>query len=215
MNLWSKSVAYGVAFLSAAGTATKVTYDLAVPSVEGKLVKVKLQSSSGQEAFVWLPEELDYEFSEDSKLQLLLGENVDPELPNATCLSVNFKGDIKGGVILQGTLAAKSDLRGMSICKGQTTWTVVGKNGEAKKLRCAYGQGIGEVQKDGKKFLSCVSKPNNDERDEVVLGETKCIKEPFRNRFNCSSEKTFSLKYAPVNIKNGHADPAVEVAIIQ
>nr|WP_146612269.1 hypothetical protein [Candidatus Mycoplasma haematolamae] len=215
MNIWAKSAAGCAAFLCASGTAAKVTYDFTAPENTGSLVKLRLNSANGPEVEVWLPSELNYAIPEDSKLQMTLGESSDSERVGEKCINVIYKGNEKGGLIWLGNLEHKSNLSNMTICKGQATWTVVGKNNDIKKIRCPYGRvlGLGRDDKNGQ-FLTCTSKPYPYRKEEVELDGVKCTRQGYTNTFSCVSNKNFSLRYAPVNVKSGqHADPAIKVTI--
>ncbi|AFO52405.1 hypothetical protein MHLP_04125 [Candidatus Mycoplasma haematolamae str. Purdue] len=212
--MWYKCLAYGTAFVCATGTTAKLTYDFTVPK-GGKLVQAKLNNGTTQKVDVWLPEFLAEEVPQGSTLQLTLGERKD-ESTGKQCLEVQYKGvsGNEGGLVLQGSLVSKTDMRDMPICNGQEVWTVAVKDKEeTKKIRCQYGYGLTQDTLQGdRKLLKCRDRKNQEE-EEIRLGEVTCKKVQHKNLFICESPKGVSLKHVAIAGSSSRQDPAVEVTI--
>ncbi|AFO52406.1 hypothetical protein MHLP_04130 [Candidatus Mycoplasma haematolamae str. Purdue] len=219
MNIGTKVLASSAVLLSAAGTATKVTYDLTVPNVDGKLVKVHIDGKAGEQINVWLPEKLDVEIPKNSKLKMRLGKH---KSGSEDCIEVIYQAG-EGGVFLLGSLENATYLGKMPICGNKKVWTVIGRDNKPKKLICGYQEvlDLGSFGSDNWNLLRCTEKRGedsmeaevkkikiNDKPDAVV-----CTRQRHTYKFTCQSERDFSIEYAVGSQPTGgYVSPAVRIS---
>ncbi|AFO52402.1 hypothetical protein MHLP_04110 [Candidatus Mycoplasma haematolamae str. Purdue] len=211
MNIWAKYFAGCTALLCTTGTAAKVTYDISFPEA-GKWVKVKRENAG--EVVVQLPERLDIDIPESSKLKMRLGRN-----SSGNCIEITYSGvtenEGKGGLFLLGTLENETYLGHLPLCGNKSIWTISSKEDQPKKLICDSGYVL-RLDQD-KSHLKCMVKQTEDYMNEEKYefkfkeGDEKvtCTRKQYTNQVTCESKQGFSLKYTAIN--DGGVKPAIEI----